>query len=333
MNRREMLRLTCAGAVASVAPGTTEAKDAGQDGDMRTYVYKKAGGCEIKADVYGGRRGGAKRPVIVTIHGGALIQGSRTRIDMGVFGPLFKKGFVVVSIDYRLAPETKLPGIIEDVQDAFRWVREDGPNLFGVDPERVGVQGGSAGGYLTLMSGFCVEPRPRAVAAFYGYGDLVGEWYSEPSPFYREKPLVSKEEAYGAVGERALSEVPKSSNRKPFYLYCRQHGLWPKEVAGFDPETERDKFRPYCPVQNVTPDYPPTMLCHGMKDNDVPYEQSVQMAAELARVGVPHEFMPLQGARHGFGGAKAGDLQNALARTVGFLAHYVAGDEMSARGR
>jgi len=135
------------------------------------------------------------------------------------------------------------------------------------------------------------------------------------------------------VSEQALSEYPKSSNRKLFYLYCRQQGLWPKEVAGFDPDTERDKFRPYCPVQNVTPDYPPTMLCHGMKDNDVPYEQSVRLAAELARVGVPHEFMPLQGAGHGFGGAKAGDLQNTLARTVGFLAHYVAGDKTSAKGK
>jgi len=197
MNRREMLRLTFAGAAAGVVPGTTEAKDAGQDGDRRTYVYKKAGGCEIKADVYGGTRGGAKRPVIVTIHGGALILGSRARIDMRVFGPLLEKGFVVVSIDYRLAPETKLPGIIADVRDAFRWVRKDGPNLFGADSERVGVQGGSAGGDLTLMSGFCVEPRPRALVAFYGYGDIVGEWYISRVPpiengrrYRRRKPTV-----------------------------------------------------------------------------------------------------------------------------------------------
>ena len=53
---------------------------------------------------------------------------------------------MVVSIDYRLAPETKLPAIVEDVQDACRWVRERGPKLFRIAPERLAVMGGSAGG-------------------------------------------------------------------------------------------------------------------------------------------------------------------------------------------
>ena len=74
-------------------------------------------------------------------------------------------GFVIVSIDYRLAPETKLPAIIEDVQDAWRWLRQEGPKRFGIDPERMAAAGGSAGGYLTLMTGFCLKPRPRALVS------------------------------------------------------------------------------------------------------------------------------------------------------------------------
>jgi acetyl esterase/lipase len=82
-----------------------------------------------------------------------------------------------------MAPETRLPAIIQDVQDAYRWVREKGPDLSHIDPSRIAVKGGSAGGYLTLMTGFCVEPRPKALVPLYGYGDIAGPWYSRPDPF------------------------------------------------------------------------------------------------------------------------------------------------------
>ena len=140
---------------------------------------------------------------------------------------------------------------MEDVQDAWRWVREKGPDLFRIDPERIGVSGGSAGGYLTLMTGFGVKPRPRALVSLYGYGDIVGPWYSRPDPFYSRQPAVSKEEAYQAVGGPAISEVSSPNNRSRFYLYCRQQGLWPKEVGGFDPEREPRAFDRYCPIRNV----------------------------------------------------------------------------------
>jgi acetyl esterase/lipase len=92
-----------------------------------------------------------------------------------------------VSFDYRLAPEVKLPAIIKDVRDAFRWLRERGPGLFHADPDRLVVTGGSAGGYLTLMTGFCVQPRPRALVAYWGYGDVDGDWYTKPSEHYRKQ--------------------------------------------------------------------------------------------------------------------------------------------------
>jgi dipeptidyl aminopeptidase/acylaminoacyl peptidase len=86
----------------------------------------------------------------------------------------------------------------------------------------------------------------------------------------------------------SLSEALDSQKRRLFYLYCRQQGLWPKEVAGINPTTDRSQFDRFCAVQNVTRDYPPTLLLHGDRDTDVPYEQSAQMVAELKRVGVEH---------------------------------------------
>jgi acetyl esterase/lipase len=205
-----------------------------------------------------------------------------------LFDSLLKAGYAVVSIDYRLAPRVKLPAIIEDVQDACRWVREKGPELFHIDPERIFVMGQSAGGYLTQVAGYRVHPRPRALVSFWGYGDIAGDWYNRPNEFYRKQPLVTKEEADKEGGGK-------------LYLYCRQNGLWPKVLTGHDPHTEPRAFDPFCPVRNVTSDYPPTLLIHGTKDTDVPYELSVMMDKELTAKRVPHEFITIPNGGHGFG--------------------------------
>lgn len=268
--------------------------------EPQTFVYKRAAGCEIKADVFGVPPSGRK-PVAVWIHGGALISGSRKLPpNSRVLRSLLDAGFAVASIDYRLAPETKLPEIIEDIQDAFRWIRATAGTLR-VDPDRVAVCGGSAGGYLTLMTGFAVSPRPKALVSYWGYGDIVGAWYSRPDPFYLRQPAVSREEALSSVGSTAVSEPPPKGNRGRFYLYCRQQGLWPKEVAGHDPATEDRWFRRYCPVRNVTREYPPSMLVHGTADTDVPYEQSKLMVERLAQVGVQHQLITVPEGAHGIG--------------------------------
>lgn len=315
MKRRDFLKVSSSGVAALIA----QSASAADEGGKKTYTYKTADNCEIKADVY--RPDGDKvLPVVVWIHGGALIVGDRRGIDGRLRAMLLKAGNAVVSIDYRLAPETKLPGILEDVKDACRWVHDKGPELFHIDPKRVAVMGGSAGGYLTLCSGFLVEPRPRALVAFWGYGDVAGDWYSKPDPFYRSaRPLVAKEEAYKAVGGPALSEPPAKNERGKFYLYCRQNGLWPKEVTGHDPDKEPKAFDPFCPVRNVTDKYPPTLLIHGTKDTDVPYEQSDLMAKELSRKQVEHELITVQDAGHGLSGAKPEEVLKIYERVVEFV--------------
>ncbi len=78
-----------------------------------------------------------------------------------------------------------------------------------------------------------------------------------------------------------------SSGRSDFYLYCRQQGIWPEEISGHQP-SERDWFSPFEPLRNVSATYPPTLLLHGEADTDVPFEQSVLMAEQLASQGVAH---------------------------------------------
>ena len=63
---------------------------------------------------------------------------------------------------------------------------------------------------------------------------------------------------------------------RPFYLFCRQTGLWPKEVTGFSPDERPDIYDQACPERLVTPDYPPTYLMHGTADTDVAFECSAR---------------------------------------------------------
>lgn len=320
MSRSPHVRLALQALVLILASlmSTTDSRAA--DPTAATFTYKQVGDLAIKADVYNAAPG-ESRPVLVWIHGGALIGGNRTGVDRRIKQALLDAGCVVVSIDDRLAPETQLPEIIADIEDAFRWVRADGPRLFGGDAQRIGVAGGSAGGYLTLMAGFRVEPRPQALVSLYGYGDLIGDWYSNPSPHprhNRNKP--TEDEARAQVCGPAISDDrDRQGQGFLYYEWCRQHGAWPKGVSGWDPHTEAEKFKPYMPVKNVTREYPPTVLIHGTADTDVPYEQSVLMAAEFGRHGVEHRLITLENGEHGFGGADAEQIEEAYAAAIAFL--------------
>jgi acetyl esterase/lipase len=286
-----------------------------------TFTYKTVGNCPLKVDVHGATRGNP-RPLAVWIHGGALIMGDRRGIDRTLLTALLKAGYVVASIDYRLAPETKLAAILEDLKDAFAWLRAEGPKRFGARVDRIAVLGGSAGGYLTLASGYLIEPRPAALVSFWGYGDIAGTWYSRPDAFYRRQPLVTEAEARGAVGTTEVGEPAPGNKRSRFYLYCRQNGLWPNEVTGHDPDIEPRAFDAFCPVRNVSDMYPPTLLVHGTNDTDVPHEQSVVMDRELARQNVAHQFISIRGGGHGLGGVDQAVLQGIHERVIGFLGFY-----------
>lgn len=293
---------------------------------MQTYTYKQVGDLQIKADVYRADDE-TVRPVVVWIHGGALIMGGRGGIDARVKKMFLDAGYAIVSIDYRLAPETKLPAILADIEDAFRWIREKGPELFHIDAGRIAVLGGSAGGYLTLATGYRVTPRPTVLVAFWGYGDLIGDWYSQPSPHPRhQSPKLTEDQARQQVsGLPVANSKDRKGDGGAFYQFCRQRGLWPQEVSGWNPHTEVQKYHPYMPVKNVTGQYPPTLLIHGTKDTDVPYEQSVLMVDQFRQFGVDHAFVTIKGGEHGLAGGDPQEIDRAYEQAFRFVHQRMAG--------
>lgn len=131
---------------------------------------------------------------------------------------------------------------------------------------------------------------------------------------------MTREEAYRQVSG---PEVSDSRDRKgdgnAFYQYCRQYGVWPEAVSGWNPKREPEKFYPYMPVKNVIKDFPPTVLSHGTADTDVPHEQSVMMTREFARHGVLHEMISIPAAEHGLTGGDTKLVDAAYEKAFSFV--------------
>jgi acetyl esterase/lipase len=281
--------------------------------------YKQVDGHSILADIF--LPNVRHPPVILYIHGGALISGSRRYLPKWQAKRLLEAGFTVISIDYRLAPETKLSAILEDIQDAIAWVKGEGAVLFGYNSDRMAVMGGSAGGYLSLMTGIFAV-KPKAIVSFYGYGDILGEWYTRPSSFYCQRKMITEDEALASVGRPVVSAG--GNRRYAFYFYCRQQGIWPEAVSGYHPAVDRAKLLHACPAYNIDSNYPPSILLHGDQDTDVPYEQSVQMAGALEKHGIVNRLVTVKGGGHGFDSDwRNPEVKRVFEGVIVFLSHYL----------
>lgn len=274
--------------------------------NRKTVTYKKTAQSDIKADIYGDDF----NKCVLYIHGEALIGGNRESISQGQVKLWMDNGFAVVSIDYRLAPETKLHDIALDIRDALLWISSKTDNYI--------VVGGSAGGYLTLLCGIMDIPiMPKALVSFYGYGDLLADWYMKPSDYYLKSEFIDRERALSAVG---TSENTDGMNRMEYYLHLRQTGRWTYDISGMDVMENKKEIIKFCPLNNVHKNYPPAILLHGTADSDVPYKQSVQMYDALNYVGIKTELVTLDGVGHGFEGAFDNDkVLKAYNRIISFL--------------
>jgi len=238
-----------------------------------------AAGRAEKLDVYlpAPPAAGKLSPAVVWIHGGGFTGGTKAEARAKEFcTTLANAGYVALNIDYRLS-EGAWPTNLHDCKNAVRFLRTHAAE-YRVDPERIGVAGGSAGGSLALLVGFTAgmkelepdAPYPgvssavRCVIDMYGITDL------------RTRREI---EADGTVGDKFRPLGPVSVFGAPDNLAV---------------------YRLASPVSHVGKKSPPVLILHGDKDTTVDLRQSQDLAAVLAKAGGVHELVIMPGAGHTF---------------------------------
>jgi len=124
------------------------------------------------------------------------MRGARLGIEPRMKKRFLDAGYVLFSVDYRLAPGAKVADMIEDIQDAYAWIRQHGPKLYNIDVGKIPVYGSSAGGYLTLLSGVCFEPKPPVLLSMWGFCDIETGWPTKPDIWTWPKDVTGLDPAY-----------------------------------------------------------------------------------------------------------------------------------------
>jgi acetyl esterase/lipase len=236
----------------------------------------------LKLDLAMPKTGSGPFPAIVCIHGGGFRAGTRESYD-GLCLALASRGYVAVTVSYRLAPAHPFPAAVLDCKAAVRWVRANAAK-YHIDPARVGTTGGSAGGHLAQFLGVTAGVRE-----FEGEGNLdQSSAVSCVVNFYGPSDLTK---SYGKSVDAA--EV------LPLFF-------------GGNLDTKRREHIVGSPLYWVTPFAAPTLIVHGTDDKYVAYEQATWMLEKLKASMVEAELLTLPGAGHGFKGADAEAAQQAL---------------------
>lgn len=236
----------------------------------RDVEYGNAGNRPLLLDLYAPEHDDQPHPAIIFIHGGSWRGGKKE--DYKPYAIYFaQRGYVCASIQYRLSGEAPYPAAIHDAKAAVRFIRAQAETI-GVDPTRIAVAGGSAGGHLAMMVGYSSDidaldgnsghqetsSSVQCVVNLYGPTDMTTPYargVSETNPAVR------------AFFRGTYSEQPE--------LYAEGS-----------------------PLNYVTPDDPPTLIMHGTVDALVPINQADILAQKLSAVGVPYIYDRLPGWPH-----------------------------------
>jgi acetyl esterase/lipase len=243
---------------------------------VANVTYVRANGWEGKLDVYAQRtpQNGPPTPVVIFIHGGGWVQGTKESGMLQGVLPYVAMGYSVVNVEYRLANVSLAPAAIEDCRCALRWVVAHAKD-YAFDVDRIVVAGASAGGHLALTTGMipasagfdrsCLvpgEPKVAAIVDLFGITDIA--------------------------------DLLDGPNKKPF------PESWPYTVQWLGNQPNRaDIAKASSPLTYVRAGVPPTISIHGDADPLVPYNHSVRLQDALQKAGVAHELVTIPGGGHG----------------------------------
>lgn len=250
-----------------------------QQDKKHDFVYKSVNGHNIMATIYLPDTD-EDPPVLVYFHGGGFMFGNRDQgLEQVLKEKLLAAKIAVISADYRLAPESKLEEIISDVDDIVGWVKINGHEKFNVNPNKIAVAGGSAGGYLALSTGFEPGQAPDAIVTI-----------SAPTGFSTAGMQTGDLSLLKNIKKDTIVSHGDYSTRMALWRYLGKNGLALYEIFGFDPVKESEKLDRYTLTNNIKSGYPPTLIIHSKNDRFVKLEEAEAFHTFLQDKNIPVEL-------------------------------------------
>jgi acetyl esterase/lipase len=252
-------------------------------------IYGRKHGTALTLDVFTPKENANGLGVVFVVSGGWF--SAHEAISLALVTPLVERGYTVFAVVHGSQPKFTIPEILEDMHRAVRFIRAHAAD-YKIDPDRLGIYGGSAGGHLSLMQGTAgkegdsqakdpvdrASSRVQAVACFFPPTDFLN---------------------YGKPGGDAIGRGILEAFAAPFDFeeYDPKRHKFAEIV---DSERIRELGRQISPRNHASPEDPPTLIIHGDADKLVPIQQAQIMVDALKGAGVEAELVTKPGAAHGW---------------------------------
>ena len=237
-----------------------------------------------KLDVYLPDEGDGPFPVIISIHGGAFMFGDKADGQLNPMLIGLKRGYAIVSVNYRMSGEALFPANINDVKAAIRWVKANAAN-YKLSPTKIALWGGSAGGNLASLAGTSGDVKELEDVSIGNANETsrvmaVVDWFGPTNFLLMDEQLIKT-----GNGKPGHSEANSPESK----VLGQKITEIPAKVKMANPETY------------ITSDDPPFLIEHGTKDPIVPTQQSVIFFSKLEKVLGKQKVTLhlLEGAKHG----------------------------------
>ncbi|MBP3959597.1 alpha/beta hydrolase [Gemmata sp. G18] len=253
-------------------------------------IYGRKHGLAMTMDVFAPKEKANGKGIIFCVSGGWV---SNKPGGPGLAQPLIDRGYTVFAVVHGSQPKFTIPEVLEDMHRAVRFIKHNAKK-YNVDPDLLGISGGSAGGHLSLMQGCAPKDgNPKATDPVERQSSKVAAvaCFFPPTDFLN----------YGKEGEVALGDGTLKGFRPPFDFWEREKGT-NKLVVIEDQERRKAIGKQISPVYHVTKDSAPALIVHGDADLLVPIQQAELVIAKLKDSKVPCELVVKKGLAHGWAG-------------------------------
>lgn len=272
-----------------LASGAARAQDAPDYLRSRDVIYGRKAGLALTMDVFAPRQKSNGLGVVFVVSGGW--RSSPVAIRPEMYAPFYKRGYTVFAVVHGTQPKFTVPEIIEDVNRAVRFVRYRAKD-YHIDPDRLGITGGSAGGHLSLMIGTAgAAGNPKASDPV----DRVSSRVQAVACYFPPTDFLNWGEAGAVLDRKHMDRRFKAA--VDFQIFDTDERIF-KRVT--EEKKVRELLHDISPIYHVSRDDAPTLIIHGDKDKLVPLQQSEIMVAKLKETGVPTNLIVKKDCGHGW---------------------------------